>query len=154
MLACNSMASEQRHQLPLALTLVISWGVFTAGLILALSVMKFRIPGSIAKVLPFILAGFVTGRLCPVASRRSKVIALGMLAMVSAAAWSVFAGMTSNIETKEILILFATAIPVMAVASLWAYFGIYLGSSSRQSEPEADDLEEELRDEIASESNG
>ena len=148
------MASVQRHQLPLALTLIISWCLFTVGLILAFTVMKFSTPAFVAKVAPFVLAGFVSGRLYPIATRRSKVIAIAMLSIISALAWTMFAAMTSDIGTKGALILFAAAVPVMAVACLWAYFGMYLGSSSRRSDPEVDDLEKELRNEIAGEGTG
>jgi hypothetical protein len=42
----------------------------------------------------------------------------------------VFLGMTNEMGTKGALILFASGLPVLAVASIWAYFGMYLGRSS------------------------
>ncbi len=127
------------------LTLVCAWAVVTVGLIIALTVSKLALPVFLSRAAPFILAGFITGSVSPILSRRTKAIAAAVLAVVSAAGWTTFSVMTHDGNMSRALPLFAASLPVLAVASLWAYFGMYLGGRKHE-----DRIEQDLRDEIAS----
>ena len=153
------MSSEPTGSLRLTLTLIATWAVATVGLIAVITATKLTFPEFLAKAGPFILAGVVTGWLVPVTTRRPKIIAAATLVVVSALAWTGFGVITHDAPMNKALVLFGAGLPVMIVASLWAYFGMYLGGR-RHGQPtatksnggaELDDLEQELRNEITSE---
>lgn len=140
--------------------LIGSWVVATVGLIYLVAATKVPLPTFLGKAGPFILAGFVTGWFVPVSTRRPKIIATATLVVVSAMAWTAFGVITNNVGSERALTLFVASLPVMVVASLWAYLGMYVGSRRHEQPPtaqrphgnaELDDLEEELRSEIADE---
>lgn len=118
--------------LRLALTLVATWAAATIALTVLLNVTG--LDNRVFKLLPFILAGYVTGWLVPVTTRRPKIIATATLVVVSALAWTAFA-IIGGLPVGKALVLFGAGLPVMVVACLWAYFGMYLGSRRYERAP-------------------
>lgn len=112
------------------------------------------LPGPVVKVLPFIVSGWLTGRLVTVSGRGPKLIASVVLAVVSAVAWTTFSIITRSGSLQVALTLLAASVPVFLIAAAWAYLGLYLGdrmktTTGRAIDPELDPLERELRDEMA-----
>jgi hypothetical protein len=133
-------------------TLVLSavWFVVTVAVVVLNVAAHSALPDTVLKVGPFLIAGLLTGRLVNVSLRLPKIIAVAVLAIVSATAWTSFTFATREISVEQALLLFALALPINLFAALWAYFGMYLVSRSRESgsDPELQDIERELRDEI------
>ena len=151
------MGSERAWLVP-TLTLTAVWAVCTVGMVGLVMATDWTVPKFVGKVVPFVLAGYVTGRLVSVAERRPKIIAAAVLTVVSAVSWTLFTLATSDLDARQALTLFAASLPVMLVASAWAYLGMFLGqgadsTSSMAAGPRdvVDDLERELRGEIAGE---
>lgn len=151
--------SERASWLAPTLTLSAAWAVTTAALVVVTMATGVALPGFIAKAGPFILAGFVTGRLLDLSDRRPKITAAAVLAIVAALAWTAFSFVTSDMGTSKASTLLAASLPVMLVLSVWAYFGMFLGgrreifspSDGFRGDPEHDEIERELMNEIAEE---
>jgi hypothetical protein len=115
----------------------------------------------IARVVPFLVAGLIAGRVSYVGSRRARIIATASLAIAASVGWTAFTFGTSDLSIAKTVALLGASLPVMCVASLWAYFGMFLVNRGRsapsvddvQQDAELDDLERELRDEIQREQN-
>ncbi len=142
------------------LTLCVLWLIVT-GVAIVLSVfLNSVLPGFIAKAGPFLVAGFITGRFVGVSGRRPKIIAAAVLSVVSAVAWTLFSFATTTLSADRALVLFALSLPVNMLGGAWAYFAMFLGSRRREMppsasrtevDPELEDLERELKNEIARE---
>jgi hypothetical protein len=145
-------ASKHREWFVPTLTLSIVWAIATALMIVLAMSVRVALPAFVAKAGPFILAGFITGRLLSVAERWPKVIASGVLAIVAALGWTVFSLATREIGNDKALELFLASLPVMLFTSCWAYLGMYLGGlQGMQGARELEEAEKELRQEMASE---
>jgi hypothetical protein len=149
---------RQLSWLPTATTLCAYWAAFTVAMVALTAWMGVELP-SVARGVPFFLAGLATGRLADVASSH-RVIAPIVVAVVSAAAWTSFTWVTSDVSVGGALVLFAVSLPVNGLAGLWAYFGLSLGGRLRRGPPAAagqvgefDDLERELKEEMARDSD-
>lgn len=149
---------RQLSWLPTATTLCAYWAAFTVAMVALTAWMGVELP-SLMRGVPFFLAGLATGRLADVA-RSQRVIASGVLAVVSAAAWTSFTFATSDVSVGGAFSLLALSLPVNALAGLWAYFGLSLGGRLRRwpraaagQVGEFDDLERELKEEMARDSD-
>lgn len=136
-----------------ALTLCALWLVFTAVAIALGSLTAGALPGPVMRGAPFLIAGWVTGRLVAVPGRRLKMIAAASLALVSAVAWTSFTLVTRGLSAQQAAGLLGASLLIHLFAAAWAYLGLHLGdrttTAARASDPELDDLDRELRDELA-----
>lgn len=152
--------SEHRDWLAPTLTLCALWLVVTGGVVALAASMGSALPSSVAKVGPFIIAGFMTARLVSSSRRRPKVVAAAVLAVVSAVGWTSFSLATKEVPADRALWLFVLSLPINMLGGAWAYFGMFLGgrrtgkptSVSRvEIDSEVEDLDSELEKEIARE---
>jgi hypothetical protein len=134
----------------LTLALCAAWLVVTVAMVVFNIAAHSALPDALMKIGPFLIAGLIAGRLVSVSGRKPKIIAVAVLAAVSAVAWTTFTFATRDISFNQTLLLFALALPINLFAALWAYFGMYLVTRSRETgaDPELQDIERELRDEI------
>lgn len=123
------------------LMLCFVWLVATLVVILvsglANAVLQTPIKGGfVAKMGPFIVAGYVTGRLQVLGGAR-RVLAAGVLALTSAAAWTLFAFATTPtaVPADRALGLFVSSLPAMLVGGAWAVLGLFLGGRRPQQTP-------------------
>jgi hypothetical protein len=154
---------ERSEWLVPTLTLCGVWLAVSVAAIAVLSNAFLRsvIPGYVAKTAPYLISGFITGRLVDVSGRRRKIIACAVLAAVSAAAWTLFSFATSTLAGQEGLVLLALSLPIGLALGTWAYLGMYWGGRRRERwtghqtnldpDPELAGLERKLRDRMARE---
>ncbi len=139
-----------------AMSLTAAWAIATAGMIALAMFIETTLPNA-TKVVPYLAAGFATGRLVDVPERRPKVVAAGVLAVISATGWTLFSFASENMGVSAGLTLFAVGLPVHAMGAAWAYFGMFLGQPRSaaplegRDEPELDELENDLRNEMTRE---
>ena len=154
------MARNERIEwLAPTLALCVVWLVVTGGVVVLNVFTDSALPSFVAKGGPFIIAGLLTGRLVGVSGRRPKITAAAVLAMVSAAAWTSFSFVTNEMSADRALLLFALSLPVNFFGGAWAYLGMFLGGRRRETpsvdrtemDPDLEDLERELKGEIARE---
>jgi hypothetical protein len=95
------MARRERiDRLAPTLTLCVLWLVVTGAAVVLNLLMNSALPSFVAKAGPFIIAGFITGRLVSVSERRPEIIAAAVLAVVSAAAWTSFSFATHEMSVE------------------------------------------------------
>lgn len=136
------------------LTLCGLWLVLTVLVVALQQVTRAALPGAVAKVVPFIVSGWLTSRLVAVSGRRPRLIASITLALVASVAWTTFSAVTRGASLQVAVALLGASIPVFLVAAAWAYLGMYLGDRAKTPagptiDPELERLERELRDEMA-----
>jgi uncharacterized membrane protein len=130
-----------------ALLLVATWFVATWVTI------GLEIPGPVARPLPYLVAGLVTGALLDAAGRRNDLIAIAVLAIVSAIGWTAFTSVTTTIDPAKTMQLFAVGLPIHALAAGWAYLGLFVahrvrarrGANEDEDRPDLRALEDEVR---------
>lgn len=149
----------------IALTVALCgiWLAVTGALVALAMFAGLTLPSFVARSGPFFVAGLAAGRIVRVSHRASTIIAAAVLAVVSSAGWTTFTFATTDLAADRALSLFALSLPVHMLGGAWAYVGMFLGGRSRATsttaagrhiEPDLDDLERELRDEIARERGG
>jgi hypothetical protein len=141
------------------LVLLVSWAAVT--LVLVACAMRVPLP-SVVRIVPFVLAGYVTGRRFPSMSSRSRWIAAGTLGVVSAIFWSAFTFATTPLPHDRALLLMLASLPICAFAALWTLAAMRW-ATPRVEAPAAvrevpgrdvDALERELREELEREAKG
>jgi hypothetical protein len=154
------MARGQRIAWLVPTLLLCGLWLVSTWMIIGLSWLNVPLPGFVAKASPFIVAGFITGRVAGFTRHHSRIVAAGGLALVSAIGWTLVSGVLTALSAMDALLLFAMSLPVHMLGGAWAFLGMLLGGrrSIRESagsrtevDPEIDQLERELKSELARE---
>lgn len=87
------------------------------------------------RALPYLVAGLIAGRLAGASDRRSKILAVVLLAAVSATAWTLFTFATRDMSFSKALGLYAITAPIHLLLGLWAYFGMFLSGRFDRTRP-------------------
>lgn len=136
------------------LTLAACW-LLATGLVVGLAAATgLALPPFVARAGPFLLAGLAAGRLARGARRRDRLVAAAVLAGLSAVAWTGFSLATRDLPARTALQLLAASLPVHLLGAAWAYLGMHLGGrggAARAPDPELDDVERRLREDLARE---
>src|SRR6188508_3001361 len=97
----------------IAATLALSgvWLIVTVAAVLLNIAAHWAVPDAVMKIGPFIIAGFITARLVDVSRWQARLVAVAVLAVVSASAWTVFVLATREVTPGQALLLFGVSLP-------------------------------------------
>jgi hypothetical protein len=136
------------------LTLCGLWFVMTVLTVVLQTATRVAVPAAVVRIVPFLVSGWLTGRLGAVSTGRPRLIATIVLVLLSSLAWTSFTVITRSLSLSTALTLLGASLPVLFVASAWAWLGMYLGArtsppAAPASDPELDAREREVREQMA-----